>query len=168
MTNLADPSFPKNTTQQPNLEYYFPLRGLISQMIVLSAPNPLGPTFGEIPAIIFRYYTPETSQIGMAVCGNALYANGYLYPFASRPPPTPVTLRSVYVNPLSATTPAFLASFQGKCAPRGTGYLGGSPYSSSKFHLEYVYKVCFAPGKHVGQTGLGSVHYHLHPVIVSM
>lgn len=145
MTDVEDPSFPKNATQQPNLEYFFPLGGLITQMIVLEASNPLGPTFGEIPAVIFRYYTPETSEIGMATCGNAIYANAYLYP-GSRPPPTPVSLRSVFVNPLSAKTPAFLSTFQATCSPKGGGYMGGDPYTSSKYHVLSIFKACFAPG----------------------
>lgn len=54
MTNLNDPSFPTNTSGQPNLAYYFPLGALITQMIVLEAPNPRGANLGEIPAVVFR------------------------------------------------------------------------------------------------------------------
>jgi hypothetical protein len=35
MTDVNDPEFPKNASGQPNLAYYYPYGGLITQMIVL-------------------------------------------------------------------------------------------------------------------------------------
>lgn len=37
------------------------------------AINPYGPSYGSIPAVIFRYFSAEGS--GFAVCGNNLYAH---------------------------------------------------------------------------------------------
>jgi hypothetical protein len=35
MTNVNDTNFPKNASGQPNLAYFYPYGGLITQMIVL-------------------------------------------------------------------------------------------------------------------------------------
>jgi hypothetical protein len=40
--------------------------------VALQAVNPFGPSYGNIPAVIFRYFYNNTS--GFAVCGNNLYA----------------------------------------------------------------------------------------------
>lgn len=100
-----------------------------------------------LPVLPHRYFTPVTLAPGFAVCGNSRYAQAYLSPLTANPlPPTMPTLRSVYVNPLSASTPAFLASFQAKCGDRGLGFLGGDPNLLSVYHVKYFQKVCFAPG----------------------
>jgi hypothetical protein len=78
-------------------------------MIVLQAPNPYGDKFGRIPAIIFAYINVNnvTNDVTLeyAVCGDATYAYGYLFPGDYRPPPTPVHLQASYVNPMSAEHP---------------------------------------------------------------
>ncbi|KAF6264563.1 hypothetical protein COO60DRAFT_71003 [Scenedesmus sp. NREL 46B-D3] len=145
MHQLDSPDFPKNTSGDPELAYYFPLGALVTQMIVLQARNPLGPSFGAIPAIIFRYLTSETLAPGFAVCGNNRYAQAYLDPFNAQPPPTTLSLMSQYVNPLSETTSAFLSTFTAKCSRRGFGFLGGDPNTLSVYHMETVTKACFAP-----------------------
>jgi hypothetical protein len=99
-----------------------------------------------IASLLCRYYAPETAQVGYAICGNARYANAYLFPLTAPPAPAVVTLKSVFVSPLSETEPAFLASFSGKCYQRGYGFLGGDPYGSSKYHVQALGKACFAPG----------------------
>lgn len=72
------------------------------QVIVLEAPNPLGPQFGEIPAIAFRYTNEDLAAAfaagaivepyDWAVCGNLDYALAYLLP-GSVPAPTAVSLK---------------------------------------------------------------------------
>ncbi|KAF8060348.1 hypothetical protein HT031_004884 [Scenedesmus sp. PABB004] len=163
MTDVNGTSFPRNADGTPILEYYFPLGGRISQMLVLKAANPYGPEWGSVAAIV--YYTPDTAEPGVTVCGNAAYANAYLYPGVAPPAPSIVTLQSQYVNPLSETTQMFLSSFQGECSQRGFGFLGGDPQQArprwrgagggagmggrgagaSKFHIKYTMKACFAP-----------------------
>jgi hypothetical protein len=59
-------------------------------MIVLKAANPWGSAWGNIPAIIFVYQTPDGPAT--AVCGNAAYASYYLAPDQFPAPPTQVTL----------------------------------------------------------------------------
>ncbi|WIA23833.1 hypothetical protein OEZ85_013494 [Tetradesmus obliquus] len=145
MYDTNSSSFPKDLNGQPNLAYFSPLGALITQMIVLQAANPLGPTFGDIPAIIFRYLTPETLAPGFAVCGNNRYAQAYLDPFNAQPPLTTVSLMSQFVNPLSETTTAFLSSFQAKCGNRGMGFNGGDPNTLSVYAMKSVMKACFTP-----------------------
>lgn len=144
MTDPNDPNFPTNSTNQPNLDYYYPYGGLITQMIVLQAKNPYGDSFGTVAAAIFRYHA-NTTGYGFAVCGNARYANAYLRPLSSPPPPTVPMLQSQFVNPLSATNPGlFLAKFSGVCSTRGYGYLGGDPQTQSIYHVKYFTDPCFA------------------------
>lgn len=111
--------------------YLMPYGSLISQVLVLEAPNPLGPSFGKIAAIAFRYTNQDLvnaadsgncnrEPFSWAVCGNLEYANAYLYPGASAtPPPTgPVTLQHVYTSPLTEDdNPSFLGSFRVSANP---------------------------------------------------
>ncbi|WIA23802.1 hypothetical protein OEZ85_013478 [Tetradesmus obliquus] len=154
MTNVTDPSFPRNASGQPILAYYYPYGGLITQMIVLKAINPYGPSYGSIPAVIFRYFSAEGS--GFAVCGNNLYAQAYLNPFnATPPPPTTPQLMAQFVNPRSAEEPPrFLSNFGGECSTRGYGYLGGDPVAQSYYHVKWFNRPCFAPVQNITQGAI--------------
>jgi len=132
--------------------YFHPYGTPITQMIVLQAPNPRGPKFGTIPAIIFAYLSTDkftnVTALNFAVCGNADYAMAYLYPGEYQLPPTMVTLQAVYTNPMSEERPPrFLGSFEGHCGLLGRGFLGGDPYKLSKYALQSTYKACFAPSE---------------------
>lgn len=145
MSVPSGPAFPKGPSGAPDLRYLLPYGSLITQVIVLQAPNPFGAPFGTVPAVIFLYLTDDDS-LGWAACGDADYASFYMNPGQRRPPATPATLKAVYTNPLSDTEPArFLGSFDGKCYMMGRGFLGGDPNMSSKYHLLGLSKVCFAP-----------------------
>lgn len=89
--------------------YYYPYASAITQMIVLQAPNPYGDKFGRIPAIIFAYINvnnvTNATSLEFAVCGDATYAYGYLFPGEVKPPITPVHLQASYVNPMSMEDP---------------------------------------------------------------
>jgi hypothetical protein len=83
--------------------------------------------------------------LDFVVCGHADYARFYLNPAAFPPPPTQVVLQQQYTSPLKPSSPdTFLGGFDGACYLRGTGYLGGDPNTSSKYHLLHLEKVCFA------------------------
>lgn len=69
---------------------------------MLKAENPLGPQFGVIPAIAFRYTNEDLAAAfaakdvpepyDWAICGNADYALAYLLP-GTQPAPTAVELQ---------------------------------------------------------------------------
>lgn len=157
---VSPPNWPGTNPPRPIDETQLMQYGsLITQVIVLKAENPLGPEFGNIPAIAFRYTNEDLAAAftagsipepyDWAICGNADYALAYLLP-GSVPAPTAVELKATYTSPLSEDdTPSFLGSFQGKCAPRGSGYLGGDPNTRSLFHIKELKKVCFAKLAHV-------------------
>lgn len=156
---VSNPTWP-TTGNQIAADQLMQYGSLISQVLVIKGENPLGPTFGNIAAIAFRYTNEDLvaafnagaipTQYDWAFCGNAAYGRAYLLPGDSEPAPTPFELKAVYVSPLSEdNTPSFLGSFQGKCAVRGSGYLGGDPHESSKFHIKALTKVCFAKLAHI-------------------
>jgi len=125
-----------------NSDYLYPQGAPITQVIVLSAPNPWGDKFGVIPAILFGYQTED--GLDFAVCGNALYANFYLNPARAPAPPTPVTLKTTYTSALSEGDKlTALGSLEAKCSVRGGGYLGGDPNTSSKYFIKATRKPCF-------------------------
>ncbi|KAF6264580.1 hypothetical protein COO60DRAFT_1483020, partial [Scenedesmus sp. NREL 46B-D3] len=150
-TNI--PNFPNGNPI--NEGYLMPYGSMITQVLVLEAPNPLGPKFGTIAAIAFRYTNEQLADAAepcgrapysWAVCGNIEYAQAYLFPGNSPvPPPTgPVVLKAQYTSPLTEDgAPSFLGSFQAVCAIRGSGYLGGDPQTSSKFFIKRLKQVCF-------------------------
>eukprot|EP00775_Hariotina_reticulata_P003126 gene3126-3404_t len=158
--NMADvngTNFPKLPNGRYNPLYYYPPGGLITQVIVLQAQNPWGDNFGSVPAVIFTYITPVTEQVDFVVCGNADYAGFYLNPAAFPPPPTQVVLQQQYTSPLSPFDPGtYLGGFDAFCSQRGTGYLGGDPNTSSKYHLLHLEKVCFAPCARGGSATSGT------------
>lgn len=144
-----------------NEGYLMPYGSMVTQVLVLEAPNPLGPTFGKIAAIAFRYTNKELAEAApgcgrapysWAVCGNVEYASAYLFPGSNpTPPPTgPVVLQAQYSSPLTESGgPSFLGSFQAICgAPRGGGYLGGDPHAGSKFWIKELNRVCFTKLAH--------------------
>lgn len=138
MNNVA-PEWIKTDNPSP---YLYPFNSPITQVIVLQAKNPWGDSWGNIPAILFGYLKTD-GKLDFAVCGNAQYAQFYLNPADSDPPPTPVQLKTVYTSPLTDDGDlTALGSFNGICSNRG-GYLGGDPWQSSKFHIKKLTQVCF-------------------------
>lgn len=122
--------------------YLYPRGSPITQVIVLEAPNPWGDKYGTIPAILFGYLSGDT--LDFAVCGNALYAQYYLNPGRYPAPPTPVTLKKVFTSSLSEEGElTALGSLDAKCSTRGTGFLGGDIWQSSKFFIKHLSKPCF-------------------------
>jgi hypothetical protein len=105
-----------------NEGYLMPYGSMITQVLVLEAPNPLGPTFGKIAAIAFRYTNKKLADnadacgrapYSWAVCGNVEYASAYLFPGSNpTPPPTgPVVLQVSFLKqhlsvPCSTTSAA--------------------------------------------------------------
>ncbi len=94
-------------------------------MLSLTAPNPLGPKFGNIAALAFRYTTKDLADAAIAgcidsdqeyrwaICGNPEYANAYLFPGPDNVAPGLVKLQAQYSSPLADEgIPSFLGSFQ--------------------------------------------------------
>jgi len=140
--DTAQRSAPEWYRGTSNQDYLYPSGLPITQVIVLSAPNPWGSKFGVIPAIIFGYQTND--GLDFAVCGNALYANFYLNPSRNPAPPTPVTLKASFTSSKSeGDVLTSLGSFDALCSTRGAFYLGGDPNTSSKFFIKSVKKPCW-------------------------